>query len=148
MFDFRMLGMGAAGGVVAAFLIVWPIAHGAGFEQAKRALNEELTATKRVANRLLAERDQCRSEVDKVNQAIAARVQELAALMSADQAERQAAAVRMEAAAVEAAKEAKLAGLRAAEARKVILNVADQCARGPVPPAVLDSLRNIAGPAS
>lgn len=148
MLDFRMLGMGAAGGAVITALLIWPVAHGAGYGKAQSEAKEELAAAKRVAARLLAERDQARSEVDKVNQAIAAQVAELSRLMSADQAERQAAAQRMEAAAVEAAKEARLAGQRAAEARKVILNVADQCARGPVPPAVLDSLRDIAGPAS
>lgn len=148
MLDLRMLGMGAAGGAVMTALLIWPIAHGAGAESARRIITEELSAAKRVANRLLAERDQCRSEVDKVNRAIASQVAELSKLMSADQVARQEAAQRMETAANEAAREARIASQRAAEARKVILNVADQCARGPVPPAVLDSLRQLAGPPS
>jgi hypothetical protein len=80
--------------------------------------------------------------------AIAMQVAELSKLMSADQTERTAAAQRMEAAANAAAKEAKLAGQRALAAREVIQNVADQCARAGVPDVVIDSLRNIAGPAT
>lgn len=148
MLDIKMLAMGGIGAAALTAMTVWPMAHGQGFDKGKREVSEELAATKRVANRLLAERDQARSEVDKVNAAIAAQVKELAALMSADATERQAAARRMEAAANTAASEAKRAGERALAAREVIQNVADQCARGPVPPSVLDSLRDLAGPAS
>jgi hypothetical protein len=148
MLDFKLLGMGAAGGAIGAALLVWPMAHGAGFDAGKKSIAEELNAAKRVASRLLAERDQARSEVDKVNAAIAAQVSELAKLMSADQVERQAAASRMEAAANAAAKEAKLAGQRALAAREVIQNVADQCARAGVPDDVVRVLRDLTGPAS
>lgn len=146
MLDFRLLGMGAAGGALAVALVGGPMVHSMGYERGKKEVNEELKAAKRVASRLLAERDQARAEVDKTNSAIAAQVAELAKLMSADKTEREAAAARMEEAAGLAAKEAKLAGQRALAAREVIQNVADQCARGPVPAAVLDSLRNIVGP--
>jgi hypothetical protein len=146
MLDFKLIGMAAAGGAVLAGLTAWPLAHGAGFEKAAKAHKEELDATKRVANRLLAERDQARAEVDKTNAAIAAQVAELAKLMSADQVERTAAALRMEAAATSAAKEAKLAGQRALAAREVIQNVADQCARAGVPDDVVRVLRDITGP--
>lgn len=148
MLDLKMLGMGAAGGAVATALLVWPMANGMGYERGKKEVAAELEATKRVATRLLAERDQARAEVDKTNAAIAAQVKELAALMSADSAERQAAAVRMEAAAVDAAKQAKLAGQRALAAREVIQNVADQCARAGVPDDVVRVLRDITGPAA
>lgn len=148
MLDLKMLGMGAAGGAVATALLVWPMANGMGYERGKKELSAELAATKRVGARLLAERDQARSEVDKTNAAIAAQVKELAALMSADSAERQAAAVRMEAAAIDAAKQAKLAGQRALAAREVIQNVADQCARAGVPDDVVRVLRDISGPAA
>jgi hypothetical protein len=147
MLDLKMLGMGAAGGAVLAALIAWPVASGVGYSKGRSELKEELAAAKRVGVRLLAERDQARSEVDKTNAAIAAQVAELSKLMSADQVERTAAAQRMEAAANSAAKEAKLAGQRALAAREVIRNVADQCARAGVPDVVIDSLRNIAGPA-
>lgn len=148
MLDLRMLGMGAAGAAVLTAMVLWPMAHAAGAEGVRKQVNEELMATKRVANRLLAERDQARSEVDKVNAAIAAQVKELAALMSADQEERAAAAVRMEAAAIRAASEAKRAGERALAAREVIQNVADQCARAGVPDDALRVLRDITGPAA
>lgn len=145
MLDLKMLGMGAAGGAVATALLIWPMANGMGYERGKKELNAELTAAKRVGSRLLAERDQARAEVDKTNAAIAAQVKELAALMSADSVERQAAAVRMEAAAVDAAKQAKLAGQRALAAREVIQNVADQCARAGVPDDVVRVLRDLGG---
>lgn len=148
MLDLRLLGMGAAGGAVATALLVWPMANGMGYERGRKELSNELAAAKRVANRLLSERDQARAEVDKTNAAIAAQVKELAALMSADQAERQAAAMRMEEAATNAAKEAKLAGQRALAAREVIQNVADQCARAGVPDDVVRVLRDISGPAA
>jgi multidrug efflux pump subunit AcrA (membrane-fusion protein) len=148
MLDFKLLGMGAAGGAILAALVAWPLADAGGYARGVKAVAEELAATKRVANRLLAERDQARAEVDKVNFAIAAQVKELAALMSADQTARQEAAARMEAAANLAAKEAKLAGQRALAAREVIKNVADQCARAGVPDDVVRVLRDITGPAS
>jgi hypothetical protein len=129
-------------------MIAWPLADAAGYSRGVKAVAEELAATKRVGIRLLAERDQARSEVDKINAAIAMQVAELSKLMSADQTERTAAAQRMEAAANAAAKEARLAGQRALAAREVIQNVADQCARAGVPDVVIDSLRNIAGPAT
>lgn len=148
MLDFKMLGMGAAGGAIVTALMVWPMADAGGYARGVKSVAEELAATKRVANRLLAERDQARAEVDKVNFAIAAQVKELAALMSADQTARQEAVTRMEAAANEAAREAKLAGQRALAAREVIKNVADQCARAGVPDDVVRVLRDITGPAS
>lgn len=148
MLDFKMLGMGAAGAAVITAMLVWPMADGGGYARGKKELAEELAAAKRVGNRLLAERDQARSEVDKVNAAIAAQVKELAALMSADATERTAAAKRMEAAANAAASEAKRAGERALAAREVIQNVADQCARAGVPDDALRVLRDITGPAA
>jgi seryl-tRNA synthetase len=148
MLDLKMLGMGAAGGAILATMVAWPMADASGYSRGVKTVADELAATKRVANRLLAERDQARAEVDKVNFAIAAQVKELAALMSADQTARQEAAARMEAAANEAAKEAKLAGQRALAAREVIKNVADQCARAGVPDDVVRVLRDITGPSS
>lgn len=146
IFDMKLMALGGAGIAIGTALFVWPMASAQGFDRGKASVTKELEAAKRVGARLLAERDQARAEVDKVNAAIAAQVSELAKLMSADQAERSAAALRMEQAAINAAKEAKLAGQRALAAREVIQNVADQCARGPVPGPVLDSLRNIIGP--
>lgn len=148
MLDFKMLGMGAIGGAVMTLMVAWPMADAAGYSRGVKSVADELAATKRVANRLLAERDQARAEVDKVNFAIAAQVKELAALMDADKNARAQAAARMEAAAIEAAKEAKLAGQRALAAREVIKNVADQCARAGVPDDVVRVLRDISGPAS
>lgn len=148
MLDLKMLGMGAAGAAVVTAMVVWPMAHGQGLDKGRREVSEELAAAKRVGNRLLAERDQARSEVDKVNAAIAAQVADLAKLMSADSVERAAAAKRMEAAAMSAASEARRAGERALAAREVIQNVADQCARAGVPDDVVRVLRDITGPAA
>lgn len=148
MLDLKMLGMGAAGAAILTTMVVWPLADGGGYNRGVKVQQEELAATKRVANRLLAERDQARSEVDKVNAAIAAQVAELAKLMSADATERAAAAKRMEAAANAAATEARLAGQRALAAREVIQNVADECARAGVPDDVVRVLRDITGPAA
>lgn len=146
MIDFKLLGMGAAGGALAVALIGGPMVHGMGFEKGRKEGATELNAAKRVITRTVAERDQARAEVDKVNSAIASQVAELAKLMSADKDERTAAALRMEAAASSAAKEAKLAGQRALAAREVIQNVADQCARAGVPDDVVRVLRDITGP--
>jgi hypothetical protein len=146
MIDLKLIGMGVAGGAVGAALLVWPTAHGAGLDKGRKEMSTQLEASKRVIIRTVAERDQARAEVDKVNGAIASQVAELAKLMSADKDERTAAALRMEAAATSAAKEAKLAGQRALAAREVIQNVADQCARAGVPDDVVRVLRDITGP--
>lgn len=145
MIDFKLLAMGAGGAAIGTALLVWPLAHGQGFDKGRREVSEELAASKRVAARLLAERDQARAEVDKVNVAIAAQVADLAKLMSADQVERTAAATRMEKAATLAAVEARRAGERALAAREVIQNVADQCARAGVPADVVRVLRDLTG---
>lgn len=148
MLDLKMLGMGAAGAAIVTAFVLWPMASAEGFGRGVKQVAEELAASKRVAIRLLAERDQARAEVDKVNASIAMQVKELALLMSADSVERAAAAVRMEAAATTAAREARLAGQRALAAREVIQNVADQCARAGVPDDALRVLRNITGPSA
>lgn len=145
MINFQMLAYGAAGGAALAAMTVWPMAHGAGEAKAERAAMTQRAAAERVINRVLAERDQARAEVEKVNAAIAAQIKELAAIMSADQAERTAAGARMEAAARMAAREAKQAGERALAAREVIQNVADQCARAGVPADVVRVLNDIIG---
>lgn len=145
IFDMKMMALGGVGIAAVTALTVWPMASGQGYDRGKREVTVELEAAKRVGTRLLAERDQARAEVDKVNAAIAAQVKELATLMSADQTERVAAAARMEAAAINAAKEAKLAGQRALAAREIIQNVADQCARAGVPTDVVRVLRDLSG---
>ncbi len=94
-----------------------------------------------------AERDQAKAEVDKVNRATAVQYAELKSLMTADQSARMDAAVRMEKAAQQAAKDARTAGERAREGLEVIKRVADVCARADVPADVKRVLDGIlAGP--
>jgi hypothetical protein len=146
--NWRLIGLGAAGGAMATAMAIWPLAKNAGWSEAQRDCQKERQAAERVVTRLVAERDQARGQVDKVNAAIAAQVAELAGLVAADQSERTAAAKRMESVARRAADEAKLAGERALAAREVIQNVADQCARAGVPGDVVRVLRDLAGDAA
>jgi aminopeptidase N len=112
-------------------------------EAAIRAGGEKLD--KEIADHKVtrSERDQAKAEVEKVNRALAAQVEELRTLLSADQAARVEAAARMEKAAQQAAREARAAGERAREGMEVIRRVADECARAPVPADVKRVLDDI-----
>lgn len=140
--NIQTLAIAAVAGVALGAVGGGYTAYGWGKAAMAREAAAERKAAEKIINRTLAERDQARAEVDKVNAAIAAQVRELAAILSADQVERAEAAKRMEAAAVKAAAEAKRAGERALAAREVIQNVADQCARAGVPADVLRVLND------
>lgn len=88
---------------------------------------------------------QARAEVVKVNETTRKQYEELQALLSADQIKRDEAAARVEAAARQAAANAKDAALKSQAAREVIQNVADQCARAGVPDDVVRVLNDILG---
>jgi membrane protein involved in colicin uptake len=88
---------------------------------------------------------QARGEVVKVNETTRKQYEELQALLSADQVKRDEAAARVEAAARQAAVNAKDAAAKAQLAREVIQNVADQCARAGVPDDVVRVLNDILG---
>lgn len=89
------------------------------------------------------ERDQARAEVEKFNTTVKAQLEEFAALLVADTEARTEALARVDRAARQAASEAKAAGEKAAQAREVIQNVADQCARAGVPDDVVRLLNDI-----
>lgn len=88
---------------------------------------------------------QARGEVDKVNAETLRQFAELQALLTADQAKREAAAARVERAAQQAAVNAKDAALKSQAAREVIQNVADQCARAGAPDDVVRVLNDLIG---
>lgn len=94
-------------------------------------------------NVCVVERDQARAEVDKFNTTVKAQLEEFAALLVADADARTAALDQVNRAARVAASEARAAGEKAAQAREVIQNVADQCARAGVPDDVVRMLNDI-----
>jgi hypothetical protein len=106
-------------------------------------LIDEQIALRRVIE---VERDQARSEVDKVNASTARQFKALQATLMADKQSRAEAALRLENAAKIAAEEARETIERAREAREVIANASDACSGASVPSdvrVVLDAiLRN------
>lgn len=88
---------------------------------------------------------QARAEVAKVNAETLRQFNELQTLLTADQAKRDEAALRVEAAARQAAANAKDAAAKSQLAREVILNVADQCARAGAPDDVVRVLNDLIG---
>lgn len=90
-----------------------------------------------------AEKAQAQAEVAKVNAETLRQFEEMKTLLTADQEKRDQAALRVEAAAKQAAVNARDAAVKAQEARKVIQNVADQCARAGVPDDVVRVLNDI-----
>lgn len=93
-----------------------------------------------------AERDQARSEVDKVNATTAAQFTELQAMLASDQVKREEASQRVEAAAKEAARNARTAGERATAARDSMARITDQCAGAGIPPDIERMLDGILRP--
>lgn len=97
---------------------------------------------------LTAERDQAKAEVDKVNQTTAAQYTALAAMLADDRVKREEASTRVEAAAKEAARNARTAGERATAARDLITQIQDRCAGAPIPDDLIRMLDGITNPGS
>jgi len=95
---------------------------------------------------LTAERDQAKSEVDKVNATTAAQFVALQTMLADDRVKREEASTRVEAAAKEAARNARTAGERATAARDLITQVTDRCAGAPIPDDIVRMLDAIAEP--
>lgn len=95
-----------------------------------------------------AERDQALGEVRKVNATTAAQFLALQTMLQDDQVKREEASIRVEAAAKEAARNAKTAGDRAQAARDLMVKIQDQCAGTDVPAELLRMLDGIADPAT
>lgn len=95
-----------------------------------------------------AERDQARAEVDKVNTTTAAQYAELQTMLMNDQVKRDEASLRVEAAAKEAARNARTAGERATAARDIMQKITDQCAGAGIPPDIERMLDGILRPGS
>lgn len=143
-----LVGMAAAGLIGAGFGMKY--GHDLGERRGakmvidvRRASEKVITAKLGEIRTLTLERDQARAEVAKVNAETARQYAELKTLLTADADARAAAAVKVEAAATKAAKEAKLAGERVLLAKEVIQNVADACARAGVPDDVVRMLDSI-----
>lgn len=89
------------------------------------------------------ERDQARAEVEKVNATTAAQYTALAAMLADDRLKREEASTRVEAAAKEAARNAKTAGERATAARDLISQSPDRCASAVIPDDIVRMLDGI-----
>lgn len=96
---------------------------------------------------LQVERAQAQAEVAKVNETTLRYFTEMQALLTADQAKRDEAALKVEKAAIDASRNAREAATRAQAAREVIQNAADNCAGAPVSDDLLRMLNGIRTPA-
>lgn len=95
---------------------------------------------------LQVERAQAQAEVAKVNETTLRYFNEMQALLTADQAKRDEAALKVEKAATDAARNAREAAARAQAAREVIQNVADKCAASGADPEFVRMLNGILAP--
>ena len=150
MMNFKAMSIGAALGG----LVLGGVGLQAGRWMERGACDKRVAALERAAATLIDKKDaeilvlgtekaQAQAEVAKVNSATLAQFEEMKLLLTADQAKRDAAAVRVEKAAQQAALNARDAAAKSIEARKVIQNVADQCARAGVPDDVVRVLNDI-----
>lgn len=89
------------------------------------------------------ERDQARREVEKVNATTAAQYNALAAMLADDRVKREEASTRVEAAAKEAARNARTATERATAARDLISQSPDRCASAAIPDDLVRMLDGI-----
>lgn len=149
-------------GMVIGGVVLAAVSFGAGMKVGAdgeaRQTEEKIETVKKASAKLIdeklqeiltlqAEKAQALAEVAKVNATTMAQFQELQAILAADQVARTEASARVEAAAKDAARQARTAGERAQAAREVIQNVADQCARAGVPDDVVRMLNGILAPA-
>jgi hypothetical protein len=150
----NLQGMLIAGGVAALVAGGIGLQVGKGLE--KSACEKRIEVVEKAAAKLIDEKDaeilvlkaekvQAQGEVAKVNAETLRQFNELQALLTADQAKRDEAAARVEAAAKQAAVNARDAAAKAQAAREIIQNVADQCARAGVPDDVVRVLNDILG---
>lgn len=95
---------------------------------------------------LTAERDQAKSEVDKVNATTAAQLTALQAMLADDKVKREEASLRIEAAAKEASRNARTSAERAQAARDLMDKIADRCAGSGLPDDVRRLLDGILDP--
>jgi Na+-translocating ferredoxin:NAD+ oxidoreductase RnfC subunit len=150
----NLQGMLIAGGVAALVAGGIGLQVGKGLE--KGACERRIEILEKAAAKLIdqkdaeilvlsAEKAQAQAEVTKVNAETLRQFNELQVLLTADQAKRDEAAIRVEAAAKQAAVNARDAAAKAQAAREIIQNVADQCARAGVPDDVVRVLNDILG---
>lgn len=150
----NLQGMLIAGGVAA--LVAGGIGMQVGKGLEKGACEKRIQIIEKAAASLIdqkdaeiltlgAEKAQAQAEVAKVNAETLRQFNELQVLLTADQAKRDEAAIRVEAAAKQAAVNARDAAAKAQAAREIIQNVADQCARAGVPDDVVRVLNDILG---
>lgn len=150
----NLQGMLIAGGVSA--LVAGGIGMQVGKMMERGACETRVKALEKAAATLIdkkdteililgAEKAQAQAEVAKVNSETLRQFNELQLLLTADQAKRDEASARVEAAARQAAANARDAATKAQAAREVIQNVADQCARAGVPDDVVRVLNDILG---
>jgi hypothetical protein len=150
----NLQGMLIAGGVAA--LVAGGIGMQVGKGLEKGACDKRIDVLEKAAASLIdkkdaeiltlrAEKAQAQAEVAKVNAETLRQFNELQVLLTADQAKRDEAAARVEAAAKQAAVNARDAAAKAQAAREIIQNVADQCARAGVPDDVVRVLNDILG---
>lgn len=149
-------------GMVVSAAVAGLLAFGAGWKvggdsQAVKC-QKEVARVREIANNLInqqqqeiltlqAEKAQAQGEVAKVNAETNRQLEALAAMLTADQMKREEAAALVATAANQAARDARTAASRAAEAREVIQNVADKCAAAGVPDDVVELLNGILAPA-
>lgn len=112
----------------------------------RKAAEEVINAKLQEILTLQAEKAQALSEVEKVNATTRKQFEELQALLTADQAKRDEAAIKVEKAATQAARDAREAATRATAAREVIQNVADKCAAAGADPEFVRMLNGILAP--
>lgn len=150
MMDIKAMLMGGA--IAAVIATPAGISLGRWFE--KGACEKRVEAVEKAAATLIDKKDaeivllrvekaQAQAEVAKVNAETLRQFEEMKTLLTADQAKRDEAAARVEKAAQQAALNARDAAVKSTEARKVIQNVADQCARAGVPDDVVRVLNDI-----
>lgn len=118
-------------------------AHAKALAKQRQTAIELVTKEKMETAVCIKERDQAQAEVAKFNDTVRLQLEEFAELLMADTEARNAALAKVDRAARQAASEAKAAGEKAAQAREVIQNVADQCARAGVPDDVVRMLNDI-----
>lgn len=144
--------IGALAGAVAVGGLAWQVRGGVEKAACQTRIEKVMAESAKLIDAkdgeirtLQVEVAQARGEVDKVNAETLRQFTELQALLTADQAKREAAAARVERAAQQAAVNAKEAALKSQAAREVIQNVADQCARAGAPDDVVRVLNDLIG---
>ena len=141
MIDLRAVALGIIAALCAGIGIGWQFfGYPRGFEAGRDAAELEYEVLYKTAARITGEREQCKGQVVKVNTEVDRQKEENRKILTEDRAATQAAIIRAERAALDAAASSNKTQRQLTEAANELGKIKDACVNAGVPAAYFDVL--------